>query len=242
VFGGGVRASSASFREPCAGTIDVVDEPPTFRPARAGDILEDDPLRDWFVWWDQIGQSDLDSFSVVLEQASDERAMQSYLESHPKMLVQHLGGGHGRWVLPQRRLGSQHVPDFLVGDRDSSGRRWTAVELEGPQRSISNRNGDPSAVLWHSIRQILDWRIWLTFNLDYARRDPADAGLGLEDISPSLPGLIIIGRRTNQGRPALRRALEEHLRIEIHSYDWLLERAQGRVRALRSLGQQRKQD
>ncbi|MGH3426541.1 MAG: hypothetical protein ACRDQZ_03035, partial [Mycobacteriales bacterium] len=95
--------------------------------------------------------------------------------------------------------------------------------------------------LWHAVRQILDWRIWLTFNLDYARRDPREDGLGLEDISPSLPGVVIIGRRANQGRPAMRRALEDHLRIEIHSYDWLFERAQGRVGVLGSVGEQRDQ-
>ena len=58
---------------PSAGTILVVDEPLIFRPARAEDALEDDPLRDWFVWWDQIAQSDLDSFFAALEQATDEQ-------------------------------------------------------------------------------------------------------------------------------------------------------------------------
>jgi hypothetical protein len=91
--------------------------------------------------------------------------------------------------------------------------------------------GDPSRYLWHAIRQIVDWRVWLEHNRDYAARDPSDDGLGLEDISPALPGLIVIGRRQDlpARRRAFRRGLERRLNVQIHSFDWLLGRLEERV-------------
>jgi hypothetical protein len=97
-----------------------------------------------------------------------------------------------------------------------------------------NQAGDPSRYLWHAIRQIVDWRVWLEYNRDYAARDPSEGGLGLEDISSTVPGLIIIGRRHEMpaDRQAFRRGLERQLNISIHSYDWLVDSLDGRVRAL----------
>jgi hypothetical protein len=157
--------------------------------------------------------------------------MQTYLAAHPELLIQHFGGGHGRWVIPQKRLGAEYVPDFVIGERHSGGRFWTAVELEGPQRAMFTKAGDPSRYLWHAIRQIVDWRVWLEHNRDYAARDPSNDGLGLKDISPALTGLIIIGRRQDLPvrRQAFRRGLERQLNVQIHSFDWLLERLEERV-------------
>jgi hypothetical protein len=85
-----------------------------------------------------------------------------------------------------------------------------------------NRNGDPTKALSHAIRQILDWRSWLTVNLDYARRSRDANGLGLCDIDPDSPGLILLGRReaTEATRDRRRRYARE-LNIRIHSIDWL---------------------
>ncbi len=73
---------------------------------------------------------------AAVDRATREEEIQAYLWDHPLMLVQHLGGGHGRWVIPKPRLGSEYIPDFIIGDRDSGGRRWIAVELEGPRRPM----------------------------------------------------------------------------------------------------------
>ena len=196
--------------------------------------LSRDPLRDYFTWWDEITAADVVGLAEALEAATVERDMQAYLQDHPEMLIQHLGGGHGRWVIPQVRLGSQHVTDFIIGDADSMGQHWTAVELEGPRQPIFTKSGDPSRYLWHAIRQIIDWRVWLEQNRDYATREPTAGGLGLTDITPSLPGLIVIGRRSGlvDARKPFRRALAKQLNIEIHTYDWLVERAGGRVRSV----------
>jgi Domain of unknown function (DUF4263) len=90
-----------------------------------------------------------------------------------------------------------------------------------------NKNGDISKDLNHALRQIGDWRDWLTNNLDYARRSRNKSGLNLTDIDPELQGLVIIGRdadidRSTDGRR--RRLIREH-RTRIETYDWLLAQA-----------------
>jgi hypothetical protein len=73
------------------------------------DILADDPLRDYFVWWDEISEEDVQRFEDTLEGAKNEHDIQKYLQSNPIVLIQHLGGGHGRYVIPKQRLGSERV-------------------------------------------------------------------------------------------------------------------------------------
>jgi hypothetical protein len=87
------------------------------------------------------------------------------------------------------------------------------------------KDGDPSAALVHALRQITDWRAWLEHNRDYAARAWTNAGLGLTDISPNSPGLIITGGRERDLNPAdtpRRRRLAYDNQIQIRSYDYLL--------------------
>jgi hypothetical protein len=78
-------------------------------------------------------------------------------------------------------------------------------------------------------------------NHDYANRLPEDEGLGLEDMTASIPGLIVIGRRNRRDaeRRRFRDALGRQLGIAIHTYDWLLERVEGSARTLESSRRQR---
>ena len=155
-----------------------------------------------------------------LQTATTERAVQSVIEEHPVLLARALGGGHGRWVIPQRRLGAEHVTDFIIGEKSSLGYEWTLVELEGPSQRMFRQNGDPSQALSHAIRQIMDWRSWLTVNLDYARSSRASNGLGLDDIGPNSPGLILLGRRGPEAvTKDRRRQYGRELNIRIHSID-----------------------
>ena len=169
-----------------------------------------------------------------MDQARKECDLQRYLEANPFLLIQHLGGGHGRWVIPQKRLGAEHVPDFIIGDRHSFGFEWQVVEIENPSAKVFTKSGDPSKTLSHAIRQITDWRSWLKLNQNYASRRREENGLGLVNIDSDVKGLIIIGRRdtidpsTNERR----RQLCSDLRIDIHSYDWLVGTLEGRVEAL----------
>lgn len=154
-----------------------------------------------------------------------ERDLQRVIEQYPELLIQHLGGGHGRWVIPQKKLGADYVPDFLIAERLSFGFRWQAVELESPRNRMFTKRGDPSQHLVHAIRQIQDWRVWLKHNADYASRSRNRDGLGLFEINPNLPGLILIGRRdeVNPDTHNRRRQMMEENLIDIHTYDFLLE-------------------
>lgn len=198
-------------------------------------------MPEYFVWWNDITQDDVDSFVRALDRASNERDMQAFLEKAPLLLIQHLGGGHGRWVIPQKRLGAEYVPDFVVGQCDSSGFEWQIVELESPLAKMFTKSGDPSRALNHAIRQIADWRAWLKRNQDYAARPREHNGLGLVDIDSSARGLIVIGRRDklDPATKERRRQLSADLRIDIHTYDWLVSRSQGRIEALARLGTDR---
>jgi hypothetical protein len=120
------------------------------RPTRE-ELRTKDPLGDFLVWWDDITHRDADDLEQVLETAvhhpkaaERERILQRYLQEHPLLLIQHMGGGHGRWVIPQKRLGAEFIPDFVIGERHTGGFEWLLVELESPTASMFRKDGEPS--------------------------------------------------------------------------------------------------
>lgn len=148
--------------------------------------------------------------------------------------MQHLSGGAGRWVIPQKRLGSEFIPDFVLCERNSLGDFWTLVELQSPRSKFFTKKRRPSEHLDEGVRQVLEWRRWLEANRDYARRPRVDNGLGLAEIEASPPGLVLIGRQSNvtgQDKAQLRQLGANH-NITFHTYDWLVRRARERIAAL----------
>ncbi|WP_420210182.1 Shedu anti-phage system protein SduA domain-containing protein [Burkholderia aenigmatica] len=200
-----------------------------------------DPLKDFFSLWDDVQPSDVEALRHALDTATREEDIQQFLQKNPSHLIQHLGGGHGRWIIPKQRLGSEHVTDFMIADCDSMGFHWTAVELESPMATMFTKAGNPSATLNHAIRQIRDWRIWLSHNQNYAARLRSDNGLGLTEIDMEVPGLILMGRRATESEDTrhMRRQISRESRIEIHTFDFLLDALIGR---LASLEQRRNRD
>jgi hypothetical protein len=200
------------------------------RPTRS-DYEREDPLRDFHVWWSDIVQSDIDGYASVLEDAASEAPLQKHLQEHPILLAQFLRGGHGRWVIPQKRLGAEFVPDFVVGEQNSGGHVWHLVELQSPRSNLFVRSGRNSQQLDEGIRQVLEWRRWLSANRDYARRSRAEQGLGLESIDGNCRGLLLIGRESalDEESRQRRQQLGRDLHIEIHSYDWITRDAQARL-------------
>ena len=132
-----------------------------------------------------------DEFDCVLDDAADERSLQTLLASHPGLLAGLAPPGSDYWCLDRPRLGSELIPDFLLASRTSAGIRWAMIELEGPNASVLTKAGLPTKKLAEAQKQIRDWRTWLTDNVAYARGE-----LGLRDIDARCPGYIIIGRRT----------------------------------------------
>jgi hypothetical protein len=64
-------------------------------------IRASDPLNEYFTRWDRIAVSDWDLLASTLDSAKREEDVQQFLQASPKYLIQHLGGGHGRWVIPK---------------------------------------------------------------------------------------------------------------------------------------------
>lgn len=201
----------------------VLPTKPSRRQTRA-ELIKSQIWGEHFVWWDNVSSRVLNGFRDLLNKTTREHEIQKYLELHPELIVNVVGGGHGRWVIPQKKLGTEFATDFIVGERHSFGYEWLLVELESQKQRMFNKNGDPSAALTHAIRQIQDWRGWLKQNYSYASRLKSENGLGLINIDSTTPGLILIGREEMQsvGSNTLRRQMCTDLRIRIHSYDWLL--------------------
>ena len=210
----------------------LVDLPPLANVSDSLLSLPQEPI----VPWDSLTLADLRRLEQAVANASGEADLQRFLQENPSFLIQHLGGGHGRWVIPQQRLGCQFVTDFVVGERHSFGMEWHPVELESPTAKLFTKAGDLSATLNHAIRQILDWRRWLSDNLDYARKPRDQNGLGLIDIHSSSPALILIGRASslNIQLNRLRQDLIYQLGIQIRTYDFLIEITRGRLRSSRT--------
>jgi hypothetical protein len=188
------------------------------------EIPSDIPLPEFFVDWMNVPAGLLRRFRKCLSTAQREEDLQRFLSENLWLLAAQLAGGHGRWVIPKKRLGAEHVPDFLVGEKSSAGFEWFPVELKSPKAKMFTKAGDPTKHLNRALRQIHDWRNWLETNQNYAARPANDKGLGLADISARLDGLILIGRGADvdDSTNGLRREIRRSDRIKIHSYDSLL--------------------
>ena len=214
---------------------EAVREQREWRARKEREKLGEPSLEEFFVDWTAITLAEVDAFRSVLDAATEEAELQTFLQDNPRVLVQVLRGGHGRWSISQKRLGSEYVTDFVIAEKSSIGFEWTAVELESPTAKLFTKGGDPAQFLNHAIRQITDWRNWLSHNRDYTTRLRTKDGLGLLDVDPQLPGLIIIGRRADVAEETAdrRRAMSRELRIKIHTYDWLAEVAAGAAAAMK---------
>jgi hypothetical protein len=149
--------------------------------------------------------------------------------NRPQILAA-LVGGRSRFVVPRPNLGGKLIPDFLIADVDSGGINWVLVELETPGSGVTLK-GD-SLLEKHSrkgVSQVIDWRRWIENNLDVARRSRRDGGLGLPNISSRSKGLVLVGRRARLGDNAsdVRRPISDDQRIDVHTYDFLLDRLEG---------------
>lgn len=194
-----------------------------FKTSRAdrAEWLASLPLRDFLVDRGPVEEA-RDELRAAL--SGHERDVQRVIAAHPRLLADRLTGGWG-WVIPQKRLGAEFVTDFILGEQLSPGYYWVAIELESPRVPMFTKAGDPSRYLTHAIRQIQEWRVWLTNNHDYASRPREDNGLGLLQVSTNIPGVILIGRRadTSPAINSLRRKMIEDLRIDIRTFDSLLD-------------------
>lgn len=192
-------------------------------------------LEQYLVLWDDITTDHIMALRQALKEAKVEEDMQKFLTKNSIFLIQHLGGGHGRYVLPKPKLGAELIPDFLIAEMSSIGIEWHGVELESPFAELFTSSGQASHHITQAIQQVVDWRVWLESNLPYARNPKSEDGLSLVGITSDLPATILIGRRDN-GFPSKFNAFREQTKsrqnIEIHTYDWLVEQAEYRIQSL----------
>jgi hypothetical protein len=66
-----------------------------------GVLPYDGPLAEFGVKWLGDHTAAEAALKDCLQTATTERAVQSVIEEHPVLLTRALGGGHGRWVIPQ---------------------------------------------------------------------------------------------------------------------------------------------
>lgn len=169
------------------------------------------------------------SLEQVIDSATDERPIQSFIEEHPQLLTALLGADE-TYAIPQASLAGKFIPDFMIADVDSSGIRWAGVELETPISGMRLKTKHKfEQHTDEGIRQIGDWRDWVRGNLATARRHRDDGGAMLLDIEPDFDGLVIVGRRSllHPEAASLRRRAEREHRLQIWTYDRLLERLRG---------------
>jgi hypothetical protein len=182
-----------------------------------------------FITQTVISEDDIAELEAVITGAEDERPIQKFLEKNGHLLTALLGRDE-RYCIPQKRLGAEYVPDFIIGDVDSLGIRWVLVELETPRSGIYLKDGlqlDEKAR--KGVAQVVDWRNWLTPNIAYARRRRSEDGLGLFDIREGSEGIVLVGRRSQipKTKDAQRQEYRQRNSIQIHTYDWLLETLRG---------------
>lgn len=178
---------------------------------------------------------EIKQFRSVIDSAKDEQPIQKFIEEHPQILASLLGG-HSRFVVPQPQMagiGGKRIPDFLIADVDSRGVNWVFVELETPQSPVALK--EDNQLEQHArkgVSQVGEWRQWVQDNLSQARLPRREGGLGLPDIRPDSKGIVFVGRRAllSDNAKIVRLAMSEEQRIDVHTYDYLLERLEGAVR------------
>ncbi|HET8579443.1 MAG TPA: Shedu anti-phage system protein SduA domain-containing protein [Nitrospiraceae bacterium] len=164
-------------------------------------------------------QAERDQFRLVLNDASSEGPLQTFLATHPCLLIRMLPPGTNILLYDRPKLGSEYIPDFLISVTNSQGPLWTSIELESPTAPALTNSGEMAAKLARAVGQINDWRDWLRDNVAYAR-----ATIGLKGISNEITAWIVIGRRRPMNNRQQRRyAALNRMGFTVLSYDRLLD-------------------
>ncbi|HKQ03875.1 MAG TPA: Shedu anti-phage system protein SduA domain-containing protein [Blastocatellia bacterium] len=112
---------------------------------------------------------DILNFETAL-QSGHEEAIQVFLEEHPIFLG--FLGWHGI-VKSKFRLADAFIPDFIsIGSYPFSNRPQplvTFIEIERADMPLFTKSGDPTSFLTHAIRQVQDWKRWVTDNRMYLK-------------------------------------------------------------------------
>ncbi|MGI8810691.1 MAG: Shedu anti-phage system protein SduA domain-containing protein [Acidimicrobiales bacterium] len=153
------------------------------------------------------------AFKALLDLDPSEEEVQVFLSEHPVMLFP-----TALSVRPKVKLGSEWVTDFVIRRSDTD---YELVEIEPPGHPLYTRQQNPSHQLTHALKQVLDWRQWVSEFPEYAR-------LAMPGIARP-QGRVVIGRRaqlTDESARALHHHNQELNHIVIDTYDDLIARVE----------------
>jgi len=163
--------------------------------------------------------------SVLLEQPKrNENAVQACLTANPILF-----GPEYKQIIPKHRFGSEFELDYALLRHSGA---IDLVEIESPNLNLFNKKGDPSSYLIHAEQQVLDWLSWVESNNPYAQKS-------LPGLSTPM-GFVIIGRsHTLSDKEIIKLKARNSLfqgRLNILTYDDLLERSRQILRIMKSAG------
>ena len=178
------------------------------------------------VGWFNLGAKTVERLQDCIQAAEDERPLQNFLAEQRGILVQLLGGGHGRWCIPKPSFGGELIPDFIIGERSSIGFEWYVVELESPRAQVLTAKGVPAEKLRDAQRQVQEFRTWVGRYSTFLREH------GYHHLGGDFDGYFIIIGRGRKRPEKLREAYKAQSRDRtvVMSYDRLLAIARGAVR------------
>lgn len=151
------------------------------------------------------------AFRELLDRDPSEEEVQVFLSEHPVMLFP-----TALSVRQKVKLGSEWVTDFVIQRSETD---YELVEIEPPGHPLYTSTNNPSHQLTHALKQVFDWRQWISQFPDYAQR--AMPGI----VRPQ--GRVVIGRRarlTDETAKALHHHNQELNHIVIETYDDLIAR------------------
>jgi hypothetical protein len=182
--------------------------------------------------WHDFGTPVVEEFTEVVEQAGTrEGPLQDFLERHRVLVASaFLRGGHGRWVMREKRFGDAFRADFLAAEDSSIGIEWYLIEIEPP---VTKGIYQPK-VGWYDraargIQQIREWRAYIDLHRESLWKPRTDWGGGLPRITRDAKGWVIVGREADftPEHQWIRDNLKQSENIEVRSWDFVIRSLRG---------------
>lgn len=116
---------------------------------------------------------DLIRFENLLATSTGEQEVTAFLRKYPRALYWTFcsPGGHDCYAFGEFPLGSQYKTDFILLNSYSGAWEAYFIELEPVDDPVFTKNRTPTKRVTTAIRQVDDWRDYVSRNLDYLRSE-----------------------------------------------------------------------
>ena len=119
----------------------------TARSATSTRHIKKHPLAPYAVDWAEPMPTAIKLFMGQLKSGANSVAMRSLFRKYPSLLVMHLKGTEGRWVVPNTIFQIDRGPEFYLAEKSSDNYEWTTVALCNADEKLLNRGGYPTRSL-----------------------------------------------------------------------------------------------